>query len=309
MKQFIEKYIPTVCIVLAMISFWTPLFEVINEYEFTGFDLIRGVDIGYGYVLEKNYAFILLLAFPFLGAGLLYLIRETKVCMAVSALLGFVSIISVVALAAYQRHIMGQYMALQFGFWVMFFFFGCWCITSLIVAIKIIKNESSELKAPILVEVDKAEAFIPQKNIEATKKKHKTKSTIEAKVETEKQELSSIQLLEEDDRTVSIANDLNKQNMIIEVLGDGFSKAMKLEKFPCSIGSNKNEDNVYFADCKLSPSHMVLFFEEGQFQVVDNESKNGTQLNGRNIGKTFNSIKMGDILEAGTLKIVIKQVG
>ncbi len=305
MKQFVEKYIPTVCIVLAMISFWTPLFEVINEYEFTGFDLIRGVDIGYGYVLEKNYAFILLLALPFLGACLLYLIREIKICMMVSTLLGFVSVISVVALANYQNHIMGQYMSLQFGFWVMFLFFGGWCIASLFVVIKVIKNESSELEAPILVEVDKVDPFIQQKNIEITKKKQRIKSTIE----TKKQELPPIQIPEEDDRTVSIANDLNKQNMIIEVLGDGFSKAMKLEKFPCSIGSNKNEDNVYFADCKLSPSHLVLFFEEGQFQVVDNESKNGTQLNGRNIGKTFNSIKMGDILEAGTLKIVIKQVG
>ena len=99
---------------------------------------------------------------------------------------------------------------------------------------------------------------------------------------------------------------MNERNLMVGKLlvtngeGKGLYCVIK-EGDESSVGRNL-ECSIPVPDIKLSRIHCIIRNEEGTFQILDNNSRNGTYLNGKKI-ELMSELKDGDVIEIGDTKI------
>src|SRR5579872_5650885 len=95
------------------------------------------------------------------------------------------------------------------------------------------------------------------------------------------------------------------QNALKELLireSDGKTVTLPLDRDRIALGRSSANELSYPDDIGLSRQHLVLVRKEGQWQVEDLGSKNGTLLNGRRVEGSA-PFRLGDQIAAGHLII------
>jgi pSer/pThr/pTyr-binding forkhead associated (FHA) protein len=80
----------------------------------------------------------------------------------------------------------------------------------------------------------------------------------------------------------------------------------EIHKVPCIVGRGKHAD-IRLKDEILSRLHLIIGWEEDEFRVIDNQSQNGTRLNGSKV-KEY-KIQNGDTLLIGHTTLVFRTEG
>ncbi|MPZ97981.1 MAG: DUF2662 domain-containing protein [Dehalococcoidia bacterium] len=93
---------------------------------------------------------------------------------------------------------------------------------------------------------------------------------------------------------------------VLEVVEDGATpRRIAIGAEDTSIG-RAEENDVTLADRAVSRRHATVQLEDGQFVVVDLDSANGTQLNGRLVRRA--ALDDGDRLHFGTTEVIFRQL-
>lgn len=78
--------------------------------------------------------------------------------------------------------------------------------------------------------------------------------------------------------------------------GPDFGARFDIERVPCIVGRGKYAD-VRLKDEALSRLHLIIGWEDDEFRIIDNNSQNGTRLNGSKV-KEY-KIENGDLVTIG----------
>jgi pSer/pThr/pTyr-binding forkhead associated (FHA) protein len=86
---------------------------------------------------------------------------------------------------------------------------------------------------------------------------------------------------------------------------DGIEQVVDLNEFNGHVTIGRTPDcDVYANSLSVSRSHAQVWFEDGQYHVLDLNSSNGTFLNGRKIEKAI--LTPGDLLKCGEFTMVFE---
>jgi len=89
---------------------------------------------------------------------------------------------------------------------------------------------------------------------------------------------------------------------LIVKAGDEISKSFDLIKNKCVIGRDPNSD-IVIGDIEVSKKHLTITRKGNVFQVEDQNSTNGTFLNGKKLKKPT-AIKNGDLISLGKNQVL-----